>query len=82
MANGDVLLQAALNGDRDHPAAPRTPDELAAEARAAVDAGARTRSLYEGPGRKPSPRPMRSTLSHPTIKAHQVSQKKREQYDG
>jgi uncharacterized protein (DUF849 family) len=35
------LLQAALNGGRDHPAVPRTPRELAAEARAAVDAGAR-----------------------------------------
>ncbi|MGI8804792.1 MAG: 3-keto-5-aminohexanoate cleavage protein [Thermoleophilaceae bacterium] len=36
------LLQAALNGSRtpaEHPAVPRTPDELAAEARAAVDAG-------------------------------------------
>jgi hypothetical protein len=33
MTNGDGLLQAALNGDRDHPAAPHTPDELAAEAR-------------------------------------------------
>ena len=29
------LLQAALNGDREHPASPRTPEELAAEARAA-----------------------------------------------
>ena len=26
------LLQAALNGDREHPAVPRTPDELAAAA--------------------------------------------------
>jgi uncharacterized protein (DUF849 family) len=34
------LLQAALNGDRDHPATPRTPSELTAEARAAVAAGA------------------------------------------
>jgi uncharacterized protein (DUF849 family) len=33
-------LLAALNGDRVHPATPRTPRELAAEARAAVDAGA------------------------------------------
>ncbi|MDP9269367.1 MAG: 3-keto-5-aminohexanoate cleavage protein [Chloroflexota bacterium] len=33
-------LLAALNGDRDHPAAPRTPRQLAAEARAAVAAGA------------------------------------------
>jgi uncharacterized protein (DUF849 family) len=37
------LLQVALNGSRataEHPAIPRTPDELAADARAAVDAGA------------------------------------------
>jgi uncharacterized protein (DUF849 family) len=33
-------LLAALNGDRDHPHTPRTPDEIAAEARAAVEAGA------------------------------------------
>jgi uncharacterized protein (DUF849 family) len=41
-----VLLQAALNGDRDHPALPRTPAELAAEARAAVSAGARAVHLH------------------------------------
>jgi uncharacterized protein (DUF849 family) len=41
-----VLLQAALNGGRDHPALPRTPAELAAEARAAVDAGARVLHLH------------------------------------
>jgi uncharacterized protein (DUF849 family) len=48
------LLQAALNGDRTHPATPRTPDELAAEARAAVDAGARTLHLhpYDADGRQ------------------------------
>ena len=48
------LLQAALNGDRDHSAVPRTPDELAAEARAAVDAGARVLHLhpYDGDGRQ------------------------------
>lgn len=48
------LLQAALNGDREHPAAPRTPDELAAEARAAVDAGAGTLHLhpYDAGGRE------------------------------
>jgi uncharacterized protein (DUF849 family) len=40
------LLQVALNGDRDHPAVPRTPDELAAEARASVDAGARVLHLH------------------------------------
>jgi len=47
-------LQAALNGDRDHPALPRTPDELASEARAAVDAGATTLHLhpYDGDGRQ------------------------------
>ena len=48
------LLQAALNGDRDHPATPRTPEELAAEARAAVDAGARALHLhpYDEEGRQ------------------------------
>ena len=48
------LLQAALNGERAHPALPRTPDELAAEARAAVDAGARTLHLhpYDADGRQ------------------------------
>jgi uncharacterized protein (DUF849 family) len=38
-----VLIQAALNGGtarREHPAVPLLPDELAAEARAAADAGA------------------------------------------
>src|SRR5512138_1327308 len=35
-----VFLQAALNGDRVHPAAPRTPAAIAEAARAAVDAGA------------------------------------------
>lgn len=34
------LLEAALNSRPDHPASPRSPDELAAEARAAVAAGA------------------------------------------
>ncbi len=37
------LLQAALNGartDEEHPAIPRTPEQLASESRAAVDAGA------------------------------------------
>lgn len=49
-----ALLQAALNGDREHPATPRTPDELAAEARAAVDAGARALHLhpFDGSGRQ------------------------------
>jgi uncharacterized protein (DUF849 family) len=39
-------LQAALNGDREHPATPRTPDALAAEGRAAVDAGAQYLHLH------------------------------------
>ena len=34
------MLHAAINGERDHPALPRTDSEIAAEARAAVDAGA------------------------------------------
>ena len=41
-----ALLQAALNGDRDHPAVPRTPEQLASEARASVDAGARVLHLH------------------------------------
>jgi uncharacterized protein (DUF849 family) len=36
----NVFLQAALNGDRIHPAAPRTPTAVAEAARASVDAGA------------------------------------------
>jgi uncharacterized protein (DUF849 family) len=40
MTNGDTSLQAALNGRREHPAVPRTPEELAVGARAAVDTGA------------------------------------------
>ena len=40
MPYGNTSLQAALNGGREHPAVPRTPEELAGEARAAVDAGA------------------------------------------
>lgn len=40
------LLQAALNGDSEHPASPRTPEELAAEALAAVEAGAGALHLH------------------------------------
>ncbi len=49
-----ALLQAALNGDRKHPALPRTPSELAAEGRAAVAAGARVLHLhpYDAGGRQ------------------------------
>ena len=43
---GQLLLQVALNGDREHPAAPRSPAALAAEARAAVEAGARALHLH------------------------------------
>ncbi len=48
------LLQAALNGDREHPAAPRTPAQLAAEGRAAVHAGAGVLHLhpYDESGRQ------------------------------
>jgi uncharacterized protein (DUF849 family) len=48
------LLQAALNGGRDHPALPRTPDELAAEGRAAVEAGAQVLHFhpYDSAGRQ------------------------------
>lgn len=38
----NVFLQVALNGDRIHPAAPRTPTAVAAAARASVDAGAQS----------------------------------------
>jgi uncharacterized protein (DUF849 family)/ribosomal protein S18 acetylase RimI-like enzyme len=50
----DLLLQAALNGNREHPAVPRTPAALAAEARAAVCAGARSLHLhpYDDQGRE------------------------------
>jgi uncharacterized protein (DUF849 family) len=37
-----IFLQAALNGDRIHPAAPRTPTDIAEAARAAVSAGAQS----------------------------------------
>lgn len=40
------LLQVALNGDRRHPATPRSPEELAADARAAVAAGAGVLHLH------------------------------------
>lgn len=46
MTNHNILLQAALNGNREHPALPRTPDELAREALAAVSAGAKSLHLH------------------------------------
>lgn len=42
----EPLLQAALNGNRVHPAAPRTPSSIAAQALAAVTAGARSLHLH------------------------------------
>lgn len=52
-----VLLKACLNGGRtddEHPAIPRQPSELAAEARASVDAGAQVLHLhpYDDEGRE------------------------------
>jgi uncharacterized protein (DUF849 family) len=48
------MLEAALNGDRDHPALPRAPAELAAEGRAAIAAGALVLHLhpYDDDGRQ------------------------------
>lgn len=47
------LLQAALNGDRVHPATPHSPEEIAAEAKAAVAAGAQSVHLHPyGDGRQ------------------------------
>jgi uncharacterized protein (DUF849 family) len=40
--HSNIFLQAALNGDRIHPAAPRTPTTIAEAARAAVAAGAQS----------------------------------------
>ena len=42
MSNRRPLLQAALNGDRVHPGVPHTPEEIAAQAAAAVAAGAQS----------------------------------------
>ena len=49
-----LLLEAALNGARVHPHTPRTPEELAATARACVAAGARVLHLhpYDAAGRE------------------------------
>ena len=41
-----VFLQAALNGDRAHPGAPRDPAAIAQAARAAVDAGAHSVHIH------------------------------------
>ena len=48
------LLAVALNGSRDHQRTPRTPDDLAAAARASAAAGARVIHLhpYDSAGRE------------------------------
>src|SRR5215218_6502740 len=49
------LLEAALNGGRprsEHPRVPRTPQELAADARACVEAGARVLHLHAYDGER------------------------------
>lgn len=65
MTDGNKSLQAALNGGREHPAAPRTPEELGEEARAAVDAGATSLHLhpYDEDGRQTlAPEPSAAAL--------------------
>lgn len=49
-----TFLQAALNGDRRHDAVPQTADAIAAEAKAAVSAGAQSVHVhaYDGAGRE------------------------------
>ena len=42
MTQTPIFLQAALNGDSTHPAAPRRPTAIAEAARAAIDAGAQS----------------------------------------
>ena len=41
-----VFLQAALNGDRKHPAVPRTAEQIALDSKAAVAAGARSVHIH------------------------------------
>jgi uncharacterized protein (DUF849 family) len=41
-----IFLQAALNGDRIHLAAPRTPNDIASAARRSVDAGAQSVHIH------------------------------------
>ena len=40
METNMVFLQVSLNGDRRHPAAPRTPEEIGNDAAATINAGA------------------------------------------
>ncbi|MFH5802197.1 3-keto-5-aminohexanoate cleavage protein [Haladaptatus sp. CMAA 1911] len=63
--NDQITLQAALNGSRMHPTVPHTPEELAVEARAAVDAGATSLHLhpYDEHGRETlAPEPCAAAL--------------------
>ncbi|GAA0254546.1 3-keto-5-aminohexanoate cleavage protein [Haladaptatus pallidirubidus] len=63
--NDQITLQAALNGGRMHPTVPHTPEELAVEARAAVDAGATSLHLhpYDEDGRETlAPEPCAAAL--------------------
>ena len=46
MATSAIWVQAALNGNREHPAVPRTPDELACDTVAVVKAGAKSVHLH------------------------------------
>ena len=62
---GQRPLQAALNGDRKHPAAPRTPEELAAEARAAVNAGGTSSSSETSLGRGAKLRSLKPIMAVP-----------------
>ena len=63
---GAVLIKACLNGGTtrdEHPSVPQTPDELAAEAVAAVRAGAGAVHLH--PGTRPARRPSTPKRSWP-----------------
>jgi uncharacterized protein (DUF849 family) len=46
MVNGHLFVQAALNGNRNHPTVPRMPQELATDAHLVVEAGARSVHLH------------------------------------
>ncbi|KQI73175.1 aldolase [Loktanella sp. 5RATIMAR09] len=46
MAKKSLFLQVALNGDSVHPATPKTPDQIAADARAVVAEGAHSLHLH------------------------------------
>jgi hypothetical protein len=73
MANGNGLLQAALNGDRDHPAAPRTPDELAAEARGGRRRGEFPARSWVKPVRRSRPKTVPSPDVSTPLSSHHKS---------